>query len=183
MSKTLPEFPATADYRPPSEQELEHSMAYSRLPTKESMARRETEMDVRTAVRIYLRLRDVTGITAKLLTRPYDVGFNFKCDGKSHPLYWLRVPYFLQVLGFARDIGAVRHDFDYYQGGIPRKHADQRFRRHQVALGYPRIAAYLEYIAVRLFGWVGWRKHRKLERLDSRYGSIPYIRNLPDVGV
>jgi hypothetical protein len=136
-------------------------------------------MDNRDAVRLLLKLRKIEPPLFDLLVAPYDNGYYKKSDGKSTPLSFMKVPRFLRVLGFWKDIVSVRHDLDYYKG-THRKTADDRYREAQIKVGQRSWIAYLEYYGLRLFGSISWRRHARHRASADGYGTDEYIRKLPD---
>lgn len=185
--------PGEEEYQAASDEELELLRSEAPRDLEYLVNDPASKIDNRTAVRFVLALRSVSGDMFRRLVRPYDIGFYKKSDGKSHPLWFLRIPRFLRVLGFRKDIVAVRHDFDYYRGRssdsdtepdrydpTERLRADRNYRAGQIAVGLWRWAAWIEYFALRVGGWWSWRNHRrKSEQIDG-YGTIGYIPQLPD---
>lgn len=55
---------------------------------------------------------------------------------------------------------AVVHDWLYAMGEVPRIQADGIFRRIMRECGVGRAKRWTMYLALRLFGWAAWRKHR-----------------------
>ena len=60
-----------------------------------------------------------------------------------------------------------RHDMLYRIGHASRRLADYDLRRCIQRKGY-RILPWIYWVAVRLFGWIAWRAHRRCER-----GALP----------
>lgn len=185
--------PEAEEYSPALDEEMELLRSDSPKGLEFLVNDPASKIDNRTAVRFILALRNVSGEMFRRLTKPYDIGFYKKSDGKSHPLWFLRTPRFLRVFGFKKDIVAVRHDFDYYRGlsgeskrGAGRYHrserlrADQHYRRAQIDVGLWRIAAGIEFWTLRAAGWWSWGRHRKRSRLIEGYGTIDYVPKLPD---
>lgn len=129
----------------------------------------------------YLEFRKVSQDLKEQLLEPYHNGFYKKADGKSAPLSFMRVPRFLRVLGFFKDIVSVRHDFDYYRGKPSRRDADKNYREGQLAVGHSAPLAYAEFFFLRIFGYFAWSRHELKRKRISEYGEDSYIKNLPDV--
>ena len=90
----------------------------------------------------------------------YSVPAGFETDGASIPR-WLW-PVCGHPLQAPRVIAAVVHDY-LYGGGDPeatRADADDLYRDMQLALGIPRRRAYLEWVVLRLFGWLHWNRRK-----------------------
>ena len=84
----------------------------------------------------------------------------FVTDGASIPVWlqWLcgspwKIPRFY---------AALVHDYLYSGGDFEatRADADDLFRDLQIALGIPRWKAYVEWAALRLFGWTHWQGNK-----------------------
>lgn len=58
---------------------------------------------------------------------------------------------------------AVVHDWLYATGYLPRAEADGVFRRIMRECHVGRLRRWTMYLALRLFGWVAWRAHRRAE--------------------
>jgi hypothetical protein len=56
---------------------------------------------------------------------------------------------------------AIYHDYLYQAGAIPRIRADILFRSTLLADGVSGYQAGKMYWALRLFGWMAWRRYRK----------------------
>lgn len=139
-----------------------------------------SEIDNRYSVRKLLDLRQVEEGLMKLLVEPYDNGYYKKSDGKSTPLSFMRVPRFLRILGFHKDIVSVRHDYDYYTGALPRRVADKSYLHGQIAVGQHAFFAWIEYFFLRLAGLRAWHLHRKRKKENADYGTDEYIPKLED---
>lgn len=174
-------FLTQEEYIPPNTTQISQLVEAYGAVEEQHINNTRARIDNRDAIRMYLWLRGVSDDVFKKLVEPYDIGFYRKCDGKSHPVRWLRVPRFLKHLGFKLDMGAVRHDLDYYLGMIPRKEADRFYRQAQIELGNQPWTAYSEYIALRLFGWYAWNQHRKKQGSTKGYGTLDYIKSLPNL--
>lgn len=136
-------------------------------------------MDNRDAIRLLLKLRRIEPPLFELIVTPYDNGYYKKCDGKSTPLSFMKVPRFLRLFGFWKDVVSVRHDYDYYRG-TDQQEADRRYREGQIQIGQRAWIAIVEYYTLRLFGRFSWNGHKKRrERIDG-YGSDEYIESLPN---
>lgn len=91
----------------------------------------------------------------------YTVPAGFETDGASIPRWlWLVCGHPLQA---PRVVAAIVHDFLYGCGDpeATRADADDLYRDMQIALGVSRRRAYVEWIALRLFGWTHWRRAAK----------------------
>jgi hypothetical protein len=93
-------------------------------------------------------------------------GFVFDLASIPRLAWWLIAPFELSIAA------PLIHDYLYRHGGVPplgptlsRRDADRLFRRMMEREGVPRWRRVLAYPAVRLFGWVSWRKH--LRRVGS----------------
>ncbi|MDH3672552.1 MAG: hypothetical protein OES46_15580 [Gammaproteobacteria bacterium] len=139
-----------------------------------------SEIDNRYSVRKLLDLRQVEGGLKKLLVEPYDNGYYKKSDGKSTPLSFMRVPRFLRILGFRKDIVSVRHDYDYYKSELPRRAADKNYLTGQIAVGQHAFYAWIEYFFLRLAGIYAWHRHGKRKKENADYGTDEYIPQLED---
>ena len=87
----------------------------------------------------------------------YCVPMDFVTDGASIP-FWLQ-PICGDPNKVPRAYAALMHDW-LYSGGDPeatRAEADDLYRDMQIALGIPRWKAYVEWRALRIFGWSHWR--------------------------
>lgn len=87
------------------------------------------------------------------------VPVGFKTDFASVPrLFWgLFPPYGRHTRA------AVIHDWLYMTGHLSRADADGIFRRIMRECGVGRARRWTMYGALRLFGWVAWRMHRKAD--------------------
>ncbi|WP_305908745.1 hypothetical protein Q9L42_009160 [Methylomarinum sp. Ch1-1] len=147
----------------------------------------DSKLDNRIAVRMFLALRGIKGQLYQNLVEPYDNGFYKRADGKSHPVPWLRVPRFLRVLGFDKDIVSIRHDLDYYRGHVgdgqaiggkaQRKKADIAYRESQNAVGERNWIIYTDYLGLRLFGWYSWKNHQFKRQTIDGYGTDDYFKD------
>lgn len=102
-------------------------------------------------------------------------GFEF--DGASIPrIFWL----VLSPTGLLL-IPGLLHDFAYkensmmcsvpsmggtmivvpFMAGAGRKHWDRMFRDEAKYINGLSVVSYVAWIALRLFGWIAWNKHRK----------------------
>ena len=167
----IPFYSPDDEYKAPTKEEL--SLFQGEF--EELIYNDDANIDQRTAVRIFLTLRKVPFKLLVRLAEPYDLGFHKISDGKSHPIDWLRIPRFLRVLHFKKDIVSVRHDLDYYRGYTDknkkedpsihwskheRKLADKFYLESQLAIGERKWICYLEYWALRLFGGGAWTKQK-----------------------
>lgn len=86
----------------------------------------------------------------------------FESDGSSVPrLFWIWAP----PMSGAYLPAAVVHDW-FYRGGAEevgedRKGADTIFYYHMIAAGVRTTQARIKYRAVRMFGWIPWRRNRR----------------------
>lgn len=88
--------------------------------------------------------------------RLYKLPLGFKTDGASIPRFLWRLCG--TPLDVPRLYAALVHDF-LYSGGDPeatRAEADAIYRDIQIVLGISRFNAYIEYCALRLFGFSHW---------------------------
>lgn len=105
-------------------------------------------------------VRLVERFDVKFRGEDYSVPAGFETDGASIPR-WLW-PVCGHPLQAPRVIAAVVHDY-LYGGGDPeatRADADDIYRDMQLALGIPRRRAYLEWVVLRLFGWLHWNRRK-----------------------
>ncbi|MEZ6044601.1 MAG: hypothetical protein R3C11_03265 [Planctomycetaceae bacterium] len=107
-------FPSSLEYCPPQDHELDHLVNQFPNLGHHEIHNPNSVIDNRTAIRVFLRSRGVTGLLFERMVEPYDIGFYKKCDGKSSPVN--RLPVIQRKSGFKRDIVSVRHDLDYYRG-------------------------------------------------------------------
>ena len=179
----IPFYSPGEPYVPPSEEEL----ALFQGEFEDLIYDNTANIDQRTAVRIFLTLRKVRYDLLLRLAEPYDLGFHKKSDGKSHPVEWARIPRFLRVLHFKKDIVSVRHDLDYYRGFTDkskkdetavhwtpeeRKLADELYYEGQLAVGERKWICKLEYWALRLFGGCAWAKSQARTDKEARFLCI-----------
>ena len=178
----MAEFPSIAEYGSgPSDAELYALLAGRDRVDEFEFNDPSAVIDNRTAVRMFLRLRNVTGPTFDALIEPYDLGFYKKSDGKSTPIPFMRIPRFLKILGLKKDIVSVRHDLEYYRGKPEREPADKNYLDRQKEIGERKWVAAMEWIALRLIGWVSWHNHKKKRATITDYGTNEYIPILPNV--
>lgn len=140
-------------------------------------------IDNRLLVRLRIWILTNGTISAELFDRlvvPYDNGFYKKSDGKSTPLWWMKVSRLQKRLGVKKDIVAVRHDYDYYRISPDQRSADQHYLHSQLALGQTRALPYMEYYALRLFGWNARTRHAWETLYTPGYGTDEYIHKLPN---
>jgi len=171
-------FPSLLEYTPPNDEELDLLVSSHPQMDDHCINDPNSELDNRTAIRIFLRARGVKGMLFERLVEPYDLGFYKKCDGKSSPVYKLSSTQ--RKHGFKRDIVAVRHDLDYYRGLPSRRIADWFYLISQQAVGEPVPMAYIEWTALKLFGQKAWEAHRDKQRSIPGYGLDDFILSLPD---
>ena len=165
----------------PTDDELD-AMLVGRTSVEESEFNDpKADIDNRTAVRLFLKLRGVSAETFAALVEPYDLGFYKKSDGKSTPIPFMRIPRFLKVLGLKRDIVAVRHDLDYYRGIPDREPADRAYLDRQTEVGERKWVAAMEWFALRLVGRFSWKRHENKRLTIDGYGTDEYIAHLPEV--
>jgi len=177
-------FPSKAEYGAgPSDDELDVLLAGRTSVEESEFNDPDAEIDNRTAVRMFLKVRQVSAETFAALVEPYDLGFYKKSDGKSTPIPFMRIPRFLKVLGLKRDIVAVRHDLDYYRGIPDREPADRHYLDRQKEVGERKWVAAMEWFALRLVGGFSWKRHKKKRLTIDGYGSDDFIRQLPDIAL
>lgn len=88
------------------------------------------------------------------------IGAGFITDFASVPFFaWWLIPKWGKY-GKA----AVVHDYLYQYGALGRKRADDVFREAMGILGVVPWRRFLMYWAVRLFGWMAWKKESRNER-------------------
>ncbi len=86
----------------------------------------------------------------------FTIAKGYQFDGASiPPVFWIAFysPYDPKVIK-----AALVHDFLYDTHEVSRKEADQVFKSFLEEKGVPRPRAFLMWLAVRMFGWIGWRK-------------------------
>lgn len=178
----MAKFPTIAEYGSgPSEEELD-ALVFGRTSVEEfEFNDPSAEIDNRTAVRMFLRIRNVPPQTFDALIEPYDLGFDKKSDGKSTPIFFMRIPRFLKVLGLKRDIVSVRHDLEYYRGIPAQRSADNNYLDRQREIGERKWIATMEWFALRIVGRFSWNSHKNKRRTVPDYGTDEFIPNLPDV--
>jgi hypothetical protein len=140
------------------------------------------QIDNRIAIRILLWKHTSGQISKELLHRlsePYDNGYYKKSDGKSTPIPWLKMNSEQEHAGIKKDIVSVRHDLDYYRGSPQRLEADLFYLLCQHCIGSNRVLATLEYIVLRIFGFLAWNKHKRKRETILGYGTDEYIKQLP----
>ncbi|QDU82097.1 hypothetical protein Pla110_38520 [Polystyrenella longa] len=172
-------FPSFLEYCPPDDAELDELANQFPEMGEHEIHDPNSKIDNRTAIRIFLRSRGVTGLLFDRLIEPYDLGFYKKCDGKSSPVN--RLPVIQRKSGFKRDIVSVRHDLDYYRGKPSRRVADWFYVISQIAVGEAVPMSWVEWSAVRLFGYKAWKSHRLCQLENALYGKNDYIVSLPDM--
>ncbi len=181
MLMAMKKFPAWDVYQPPSDAELT-ALAAEHAGLRESeVSDRDSPLDNRTAIRIFLRQRGITGALYDRLVEPYDIGYYLRSDGKSTPIPSMRLRRDQAESGFCKDIIAVRHDLEYYRGVPGRAEADIRYREGQQALGASFLVASAEYLVLAAVGWVAWNEHAEQRRRIAGYGKDHYIFQLPKV--
>jgi hypothetical protein len=136
------------------------------------------------ALDMYLSLRRIPEADKKQLRIPYENGF-YKTAGKSAPFFWPKTSRYLKSVGFERDIASVLHDWRYYTGLMPypdggsnyrrRKAADREYYKYRKMIDPDKIKPWLEYRALRLFGGISWRKHKKFRETVPEYGTVQGI--------
>jgi len=108
-------------------------------------------------------------------------GFEF--DGASIPrIFW----FILSPTGLLL-IPGLLHDFAYredcllcsvpsmggtmiivpFMKGLSRKGWDKMFRTESIYLNGLSVISYVAWIALRLFGWIAWNKHRKEDEVEN----------------
>ena len=60
------------------------------------------------------------------------------------------------------DVAALFHDVDYWYQEKPRSLADKHYRQNLRYFGVNYFVATAQYLALRSFGWLAWRKNKKL---------------------
>jgi hypothetical protein len=110
------------------------------------------------------RLEDTYEYQDGATTLTVPAGFRFDLASIPRIFWWLISPFELSIAA------PLLHDFLYAHRGAPpqdlvqplrvysRKEADQLFRRIMAIEGVPGWRSYPAYLAVRAFGWIGWRK-------------------------
>lgn len=63
---------------------------------------------------------------------------------------------------------AVLHDYLYFKQSRSRKEADQIFLDAMGVLEVPNWKRYPMYHAVRMFGWIPWRNHKKRNEKSNK---------------
>lgn len=85
----------------------------------------------------------------------------FECDGASIPrALWRLCGHPLQ---YPRVIAGIPHDWLYKAHITSRRVADAIFREILVDLGFPIWKAWVEWFALRLFGWFAWLSHDEMD--------------------
>lgn len=120
------------------------------------MGRFLTELDARkVSARKWKLLAELKYKTDDKRTIKAPVGFT--TDFASVPrVFWRLAP-----PDGAYTKSAVIHDWMYYSQKYPRKYCDQIFLEAMGVQGVKLWKRRLMYRAVRLFGWIGWRKRAK----------------------
>jgi hypothetical protein len=98
----------------------------------------------------------------------YHIPAGFKTDGASIPRFLWRVCG--TPLDVPRIYAAIVHDW-LYSGGRPdatRADADAIYRDMQIALGVPRIKAYVEWVALRLCGGSHWHGNKHTQKRGTK---------------
>lgn len=100
-------------------------------------------------------------LMADFLFRGVKVNKGFITDGASIPkVCWT-------IIGhpFGRYLeAAVIHDFLYFEGTLTRKECDKVFLEAMKELKVFALQRWVMYKGVRMWGWLGWRCHRKREK-------------------
>lgn len=102
-----------------------------------------------------------SSITFQIIDRGFMVPVGFQTDGASIPRFaWMTTgtPYAPRHIR-----AAVVHDYLYQVGHITRLEADAIFRALLLQDGVSRYQAGKMFWALRLGGWVAWRRYRKRE--------------------
>jgi len=106
---------------------------------------------------------------------------DFVFDGASIPrIFWmilsptglLLIPGLLHDYAYRNDCLLTRIQYEeewvlapaYYRQG--RAHWDRMFREEAIRINGFHLINYVAWIALRLFGWIVWNKHRKREKSD-----------------
>lgn len=58
---------------------------------------------------------------------------------------------------------AVLHDYMYFNAVYIRKRCDEIFEESMRVLKVFWLQRKIMYLAVRMWGWIGWRRHREIE--------------------
>ena len=106
--------------------------------------------------------------TYVLLVKDYYFYYNLKkhripagfvSDGASIPrIFWRLLDPPITARTFTAQL---KHDFAYQTAYCTKKEADTLFLKDMLNAGYPRWKAYCDYVGVRVFGWIPWRRWRK----------------------
>ena len=76
-------------------------------------------------------------------------------------LWWLFPPHDKDYL-----VASIVHDFFYRTQIRSRKEADEIFLKLMLKNGTPKWKAYLMYGAVRIFGWIAWKRNKEMGEWD-----------------
>ena len=100
----------------------------------------------------------------------YVVPDGFMTDFSSVPRVFR---WFVDPVGMPHQIAGVVHDFLYSSGAVTRSQADAAFAAAAVVAGSPVWRARLMHAAIRLGGWVAWRRNRaQLVALGPRWRFV-----------
>lgn len=91
--------------------------------------------------------------------KKYKIPAGFVSDGASIPrIFWRLLDPPITARTFTAQL---KHDFAYQTAYCTKKEADTLFLKDMLNAGYPRWKAYCDYVGVRVFGWIPWRRWRK----------------------
>lgn len=109
-------------------------------------------------------------------------------DGKSHPIWWMRVSAWMRPLNLERDIYAFPHDRGYFIGALPGEtDYEARLKHDRYYLDdhrSPVLAnwkACAEYRALRIGAGPSWNRHKGRRDTIEGYGTIEWLRTVPPV--
>ena len=173
MAGAPSKFPSRAQYTPPGRVELNRRMVARGAPELVDLADPDADIDNRDAVRMWLLIRGIEGNRWARLVEPYDLGYHYVSDGKSHPVPRWRIPARFRRSKLNKDPAAVRHDLEYYLQEKTRRVADQNYLHDQISCGMPRVLAATEFSFLRAFGWCAWNTHARRARRDAKSGRVP----------
>lgn len=92
--------------------------------------------------------------------KKFTIPATYRHDGNSIPrvAHWIAGPW------DGKPFPSRLHDYLYEHGLCPRKESDQLFYLAMKLSNSGWWRRYIYYTAVRLFGWVAWKKHRRSKK-------------------
>ena len=131
----------------------------------------EHGVDIRDRVHCLLVLTGASKEQYERLMQSYLDGFWKESDGLTSPVWRGK----LDFMGLEKHPAAVAHD-RLYRIGFWRPTADRYMREDLTKLGFPKWKSWICWTAVRLFGWIPYRMHKRRRRRDPDYAKAPWTK-------